>query len=635
MEFYPNSNNTTLLKAALSQAENRKPVFPCERGGKKPLTEHGYLDATTDPRKIHMWWNRHPGANIGIPTGERSGILAVDHDTYKDEAASLEEVEATFGPVSDGVTVETGKGGRQYLFRYPEGSNIRNAAGILPGVDIRGEGGYILAPGSVTKGIYRRLDRHQLSDPPPQLVRALTEPQKTVSKVRNITTAVSINTEGRAIPEGSRDDTLTRIAGRLHDGTRSLDDLAAELLEINIRRCEPPLPESQVLKVAKSIHGKEPCRSGRPRELDELVGVLSDYWHGQGWKKFAGKSDARFVRALIREGRRIGTVIPMGLRVEESYREMAETIGVHVNTITNIVKRGKAAGWLRQDNANRRGPESGAFVLMDPRRICDTTNHASGVDEDVTSLSRFGREPLNVADLTTAHHRHRGTVGYSKEHTLCVFEAHGPQDREAAAGLLGWSRPRDLERLHLEPLAALGLLEKRGHLYGVPGDYGERREKVRGEDYSTVQLRVRRVRSVEGRFVHVVKESGIVASEVSRARLDEQKHARERDAYRYWLANSADTHHELDNADGFISELERVRDEDRVSLSSLAVAIRDYLDRHPHQARQPAGWLGVTVWAEGLHTKLENPPAETKAAIEELGGSAYLKRKLEEAREVA
>src|SRR5215213_2038214 len=178
MQSYPISNNTTLMKAALSQAGNGKPVFPLKRSGKEPLTDHGHYDATTDPRRIHMWWNRYPGANIGIPTGERSGILVVDHDTYKEGTASLEEVEAVLGPVSEGVTIETGSGGRQYLFRYPEGSNIRNAAGVLPGVDIRGEGGYILAPGSVTQGVYKRLDDRPLSDAPGQLIDTLTEPQR-------------------------------------------------------------------------------------------------------------------------------------------------------------------------------------------------------------------------------------------------------------------------------------------------------------------------------------------------------------------------------------------------------------------------------------------------------------------------
>jgi hypothetical protein len=558
MESYPISNNTTLMKAALSQAGNGKPVFPLKRSGKEPLTEHGHCDATTDPRRIHMWWNRYAGANIGIPTGERSGILAVDHDTYKEGTASLEEVEAILGPVSKGVTMATGSGGRQYLFRYPEGSNIRNATGVLPGVDIRGEGGYILAPGSATKSTYKRLDKRPLSEPPAQLVRTLTEPQRDGVKVRSITTAATVGTDGPPILQGSRDDTLARIAGRLHDGTRSLDDLAAQLLEINAQRCEPPLPDQQVVKVARSIHKREPCRPGRPKEVDELVGDLSDYWHGQTWKKMAKKSEARFARALIREGRKFGKRVTTGLWVEKSFRQMAEILGVHRNTITNLVKRGKASGWLRQDNAGRRGEKPGAFILVDPRQFCDTGNQAQALGDAVTSLSRLDDKLLNVADLTTPHHRHRGFVGYSKEHTLCVFEARGPLDRETAAELLGWSRSRDLERLHLKPLSELGLLEKRGEIYAVAGDYGERQESVLGEEYSTVQPRVRREISLEGRNVYVVGESGIVASESERLRLAKEQHARERDGYRNRSANPAGVHYANVGADGYIEDLERV-----------------------------------------------------------------------------
>jgi hypothetical protein len=572
MAFYPNPRRSTLLKAALGFAKRGRPVFPCEQGGKKPLTPNGHLDATTDPRKIHMWWNRHPDANIGIPTGKRSGILAVDHDTYKEGTASLKEVEAILGPVSKGVTIATGSGGRQYLSRYPEGSNIRNATGVLPGVDIRGEGGYILTPGSATKGTYKRLDKRPLSEPPAQLVRTLTEPQRDAVKIRGITTAASVSVDGPAILEGTRDVTLTRIAGRLHDGTRSPDDLVEELLKINAQRCDPPLPDQQVVKVARSIHGREPCRAGRPKEIDELVRVLSDFWHGQTWKKLAKKSEARFARALITEGRKFGKRVPTGLRVEKSFRQMAEILGVHRNTITNLVGRAKKAGWLRQDNADRQGENPGAFVLMDPRQFCDTDNHSPRVGEGVTSLSRLREKPINVADLTTPHHRHRGFVGYSKEHTLCVFEARGPLDRETAAGLLGWTRPRDLERLHLEPLSELGLLEKRGDIYAVPGDYRERQESVLGEEYSTIQPRVRRERSVEGRNVYVVGESGIVASEAERLRLAEEQHARERDGYRNRSANLAEAHYANVGADGYIEDLERVGDlseADRKTLKAI------------------------------------------------------------------
>jgi hypothetical protein len=558
MAFYPNSAPATLLKAALAVARNGKPVFPCKPGGKEPLTRRGHIDATTDPRKIHMWWKRWPNANIAVPTGGRSGMLVVDVD----HLAGLDALEAEYGQLPETRTHSTGSGGMHLIFAYPEDSDIRNSAGKLgEGLDVRGEGGYIIVPPSRTTRPYEVVDALPLANTPPWLREILTEPQRTAGKVRMIRTASSVGVDSPPILQGSRDDTLARIAGRLHDGTRDLTDLAAELLEINAQRCNPPLPDQQVLKVARSIHRREPCRPGRPKEVDELVGVLSDYWHGQTWKKLAKKSEARFARALIREGRKFGKRVPTGLRVEKSFRQMAEILGVHRNTITNLVKRAKAAGWLRQDNANRQGEMPGAFVLMDPRCSCDTANHAQAVGEGVTPMSRIREKPLDVADLTTPHHRHRGLVGYSKEHTLCIFEAHGSLDRETAAELLGWARPRDLQRLHLEPLCELGLLEKQGNIYAVAGDYRERQECVLGQGYSTIQPRVRRERSVEGRNVYVVGESGIVASEAERLRLAEEQHARERDGYRNRAASYADPHYVNVGADGYIEDLNRIGSE--------------------------------------------------------------------------
>jgi len=559
MAFYPNSPPATLLKAALAVARNGKPVFPCKPRGKEPLTRRGHIDATTDPRKIHMWWKRWPEANIGVPTGGRSGVLALDVDPDKGGEESLTLLEDSHGALPKTRSHRTGSGGFHHILAYPEGSEIRNSAGKLGrGLDVRGEGGYIIIPPSRTTGGYEVLDALPLADAPPWLTEILTEPQRPAGKVRIITTAASIGVDGSPILEGCRDDTLARIAGRLHDGTHSVEDLAAELLEINARRCEPPLPYQQVMKVAHSIHSLEPCRPGRPKEVDELVGVLSDYWHGQTWKELAKKSEARFARALIREGRKFGKRVPTGLRVEKSFRQMAEILGVHRNTVSNLVRRAKEAGWLRQDNADRQGEKPGAFVLVDPRQFCDTDNPPRRVGEGVTSLSRPREKLLNVADLTTPHHRHRGFVGYSKEHTLCVIEARGPLDRETAAGLLGWARPRDLERLHLEPLSELGLLEKQGDIYAVPGDYRERQESVLGEEYSTVQPRVRREISVEGRNLYVVRDCGIVASESERLRLAKEQHARERDGYRNRAANPADSHYANVGADGYTEDLERV-----------------------------------------------------------------------------
>jgi hypothetical protein len=65
----------TLHAAALAYARRGVPVFPCERGAKRPLTRNGHWDATTDPRIIERWWQRWPCANVGVPTGKKSDLV--------------------------------------------------------------------------------------------------------------------------------------------------------------------------------------------------------------------------------------------------------------------------------------------------------------------------------------------------------------------------------------------------------------------------------------------------------------------------------------------------------------------------------------------------------------------------------
>jgi hypothetical protein len=149
------SLSTTLqeqpLSGALDRAAQGLPVFPC-RPDKKPRIKGWPTAATTDPEQIKAWWARWPNANVGIPTGERSGLLVLDVDLDK---GGFESLEALTSSLPDTYTVRTGSGGAHFYFRYPPGSNIRNSASLLaPGVDIRGEGGYVVAPPSRTTAPY-------------------------------------------------------------------------------------------------------------------------------------------------------------------------------------------------------------------------------------------------------------------------------------------------------------------------------------------------------------------------------------------------------------------------------------------------------------------------------------------------
>ena len=85
---------SSMLDWAFLYAERSCPVFPCSPHGKRPLTPHGFKDATTDPTQIRRWWKQWPDANIGIPTGKASGLLALDVDPRNGGFESLEALYA-------------------------------------------------------------------------------------------------------------------------------------------------------------------------------------------------------------------------------------------------------------------------------------------------------------------------------------------------------------------------------------------------------------------------------------------------------------------------------------------------------------------------------------------------------------
>ena len=117
----------------------------CNSPGKHPRTQHGFQDATSDPAQIKEWWLQWPDANILVPTSERTGIFVLDIDPGHGGSETLEKLEAEYGSLPVTQEQTTGSGGRHLLFNHP-GPVFRNTAGKLgPGIDTRGEGGYIIA----------------------------------------------------------------------------------------------------------------------------------------------------------------------------------------------------------------------------------------------------------------------------------------------------------------------------------------------------------------------------------------------------------------------------------------------------------------------------------------------------------
>ena len=153
------------LQAALDLAEAGIPVFPVNQH-KVPLVKWKAA-ATTDPAKVRRMWKRWPDAMPAIPTGEASGLAVLDLDRKdgKDGFAALRALGFDPDTLSQ-VMVETPTGGGHLIFRHVPG--LRSSAGqIGPGVDVRAEGGFVVAAGAVNgKGVYRLLSGSLTGDHP-------------------------------------------------------------------------------------------------------------------------------------------------------------------------------------------------------------------------------------------------------------------------------------------------------------------------------------------------------------------------------------------------------------------------------------------------------------------------------------
>lgn len=261
----------TMLWAALAYADLGYPVFPCAPGRKQPLTEHGFLDATTDVDQFERWWTEHPTANIGLAT---AGLVVIDVDGPRNPWLSDQPDRAH--ELAQSVVAMTPRGGRHYIFRQPGGKSYRCHTGQLsPNVDVRADGGYILLPPSVVDGkAYQfvtglELDqpRERLALPPAWLLDQLDELATGSPTSPRVAASAA---EANAIPHGQRNATLARLAGNMRRAGMSQVEILAALERVNADRCVPALPPSEVAHIAGSIARYTP---------DEItVALVENHW---------------------------------------------------------------------------------------------------------------------------------------------------------------------------------------------------------------------------------------------------------------------------------------------------------------------------------------------------------------------
>jgi len=230
----------------------------CKSTGKHPRTGRGVKEATADEKQIRAWWTRFPGANIGIATGEGSGLVVVDIDPRHGGDVALAELMERFGDLSATIEAATGGGGWHLLFEHP-GVTFKNSASVLgEGLDVKTDGGYIVAAPSLHASgrRYAWREGNALAPMPGWMLELLTAPPVAARRaVAAQTRPRRFNGDGclpAVVSEGSRNDSLFRFACALRGAGKGSGEIEQACISENARRCSPPLPESEVLKLAAS-----------------------------------------------------------------------------------------------------------------------------------------------------------------------------------------------------------------------------------------------------------------------------------------------------------------------------------------------------------------------------------------------
>lgn len=228
----------------------------CDDAAKHPRTLHGLLDATSDQEQIAEWATHWPDANIGVATGQKSGFIALDIDPRHGGDDNLAELEREHGKLPGTVVSLTGGGGKHYLFLWP-GEYVKSRQGdtaILPGVEIKGDGGYIVAPPSLHQSGQRyewelssRPGDVAIAPLPLWLLELLRGENK--SNGRECLDEEPI----KLIYEGARNVRLTSLAGTMRRRGMSEAAIRAALLVVNGESCVPPVSDSEVERIAHSV----------------------------------------------------------------------------------------------------------------------------------------------------------------------------------------------------------------------------------------------------------------------------------------------------------------------------------------------------------------------------------------------
>jgi len=412
---------------------------------------------------------------------------------------------------------------------------------------------------------------------------------------------------------------LVKVCGRLHDGSRTVDDLCKDLMAVNLSRCTPPLDAEEVFSIARRIHRKDPCPPTAPKVTEQVLRVLDrlqDLADRRPVRGTAGATGWSIYNALLNLGRRYGGEHERGVEFYADYRTIAVAAGVgSTTTVGNFIRRSPLVEVLQRGSGRR----STRLLLVAPRQgggESAQTVHSihyrieAGRSEQFRHLFKTlyrlrwstgsrGTRPkprrkgekkprgVRKSSLVKGTRMVRGSVtvpsegirriGKSDAAVLAATMEGGQMKRSEIADRLG--RSANAMSKSLKRLTDLGLMVRVKHgIYRVSDELQRRVEDLR-----------------------------VLGDEDKADRLQMRRHARQRVAYR--------TRHER-KTDRAPTEAEMDSRQSR-ARPDLVDALRDYLRKVPHRVKEKASWLAVALWSED-YVDYRPDPEEVSAALLEV-----------------
>ena len=287
-----------MLDAALSYAHLGLAVFPLVEGAKNPATAKGFKNASTDEKTVRTWWTRNPNYNIGIACGNGTMVIDLDVDEAKDEdgTTTLRKWEDDNGKLPETATAVTGRGGLHMLYRID--GEVRCSANPKLGVDVRGDGGYIVAPPSIhpngTQYAWERDPRkHEIAEADGNVMAFIEFVQGKKDDESN--KALSVPGE---IESGGRNNTLFKMACSLQSKGLSNSAILAAVMAENAEKCNPPLSNNEVRRLVESALTKE---KGNAEDPTKIKVALSKNENGK-----PHQSISNCIKAIERDDRLAG-----------------------------------------------------------------------------------------------------------------------------------------------------------------------------------------------------------------------------------------------------------------------------------------------------------------------------------------